>query len=180
MMLLRPNYLLRVPTAWDDNEFIIADIMHRFKVKHNCFLEFGVDYGFSLSAFANYFNLAVGVDTFKGDVHAGQREVGLFESTVKLFEGYSNVILIECSYQDYIGWSHGRTRYDMIHIDIVHDYKETNECGAWAIEHSDVVLFHDTIAFPEVRRAVQDLAWESGRTFYEYQVKHGLGMLVKE
>jgi hypothetical protein len=39
------------------------------------------------------------------------------------------------------------------------------------------VAFHDTLSFPEVGRAVANLAGLSGRTFYNLNEKHGLGIL---
>jgi hypothetical protein len=187
--IVKPPHLVDVPTAWTGCEAILADVVKRFKIFPGKALEFGVDYGYSTSALANFFNRVIGVDTFEGDHHAGRR-LGAFEQAKKTLKDFKNVLLVQADYSTFI---EGRTawdgkdsyrmhvdKYDLIHIDIVHDYKPTNELGAWAVEHSDVVLFHDTIAFPDVRRAVQDIAWETGRTLYEWQVGPGLGMLVKE
>ena len=41
-----------------------------------------------------------------------------------------------------------QTNHDLIHIDIFHDYANTYEAGRWAVDHSNVVLFHDTESFP--------------------------------
>lgn len=176
----RPAYLVPVPTAWDGCETILYDIINRFKVNRHCALEFGVDYGYSTSALANFFNLVIGVDTFEGDVHAGQRDKDLFEKTQDVLSDYKNIQLVRSDYRDWIKQDQPYKRYDLIHVDIVHSYKETNECVHWSVQNSDVVLVHDTISFPDVRRAVQDVCFETGRTFYEWQVKHGLGILVKE
>lgn len=79
-----------------------------------------------------------------------------------------------------LGYIEETDRYDLIGVDAACNYKEANNLGAWAIENSGVVVFHNTIAFPEIRRAVEDLAWESGRKFYEHAKGHGVGILVKE
>lgn len=181
--IVRPPWLVDVPTAWTGAESILFDMMKRFKIHPGTALEFGVDYGYSTSALANCFNRVIGVDHFKGDHHAGDRQENLYEHVQKTLKDYKNIELYKSDYGDFIAScdAPGCIRnYDLIHIDIVHDYKPTSELGRWAVEHSNVVLFHDTIAFPDVRRAVQDIAWETGRTFYEWQVGPGLGMLVKE
>ena len=43
-------------------------------------------------------------------------------------------------------------------------------------KHAQCVLFHDTESFPAVKRAVIDLARESGKTFY-FKESFGLGIL---
>lgn len=180
--LWKPRHLVDVPTAWDGVESILRDVMLRFKIKSNTCLEFGVDYGYSTAALANFFNQVHGVDTFQGDHHAGVRE-DLLKKASKALENFKNITLVPQDYKVYIDIVDKvnlNPQWDLIHIDIVHDYKPTAELGRWAVDHSDVVMFHDTIAFPEVRRAVQDIAWETGRVFYEYQVQHGVGFLVKE
>jgi len=181
--LIRPPHMLdSVPTAWDGVELILADVMRRFKIFPGTALEFGVFCGYSTAALANFFNVVIGVDTFFGDEHSGfsgNRE-NFFEQSQRALKDYKNVQLVRMDYREWIAMEQPVEKYDACHIDIVHHYKETNECVAWAVQHSDVVLVHDTIAFSEVRRAVQDVCWETGRVFYEYQVKHGLGILVKE
>lgn len=183
--LWKPRHLVDVPTAWNGVESILRDVMLRFKIKPNTCLEFGVDYGYSTAALANFFNRVIGIDHFKGDYQAGYRDDTLLSQVQNALKDFKNIELVAEDYKTFIAsideaadMVHGK--YDLIHIDIIHEYKPTNELGRWAIEYSDVVMFHDTIAFPEVRRAVQDIAWESGRVFYEYQVQHGVGFLVKE
>jgi hypothetical protein len=176
--LWTPWHLADVPTAWEGNESVLRDIMIRFNIKPNKAIEFGVDYGYSLAALANFFNLVVGVDTFMGDQYAGYRDDTLLAQTQNALKDFKNVLLLQSSYENYIQGDVGMV--DLIHVDIIHEYKPTNELVAWAVQHADVVLVHDTIAFPEVRRAVQDVCWETGRVFYEWQVKHGLGIVVKE
>ena len=179
--IFRPRWLISVPTAWNGCESILHDILKRFQVFPGIALEFGVDYGYSLAAIANFFNRVIGVDTFKGDINAGYRDETLMDQTKNALKDFKNIALVQSDFRDYIREYNSKcSRYNLIHVDIVHNYKDTNDCVAWSVQHSDVVLVHDTIAFPEVRRAVQDVCWETGRGFYEYQVDHGLGILVKE
>ena len=65
-------------------------------------------------------------------------------------------------------------------IDIVHTYNETFECGEWSINHSDIVVFHDTISFPDIKRVCEDLARLYNLEFYNYPHSHGLGILVRK
>lgn len=177
----QPRYLVDVPTAWQGVPSIIRDVIVRFNIFPGTMLEFGVDYGYSTAAFACYFNRVIGVDHFKGDQYAGYRDDTLLSQTQRALKDFRNIDLVQLDYKDLMKLPENQeARFDLIHVDIIHEYKPTNELGRWAIEHSNVVMFHDTIAFPEVRRAVQDIAWETGRTFYEYQVDHGVGFLVKE
>lgn len=175
--LIKPGYLVDVETAWDGVELILWDVIRRWDIFPGTALEFGVGYGYSTAALANYFNQVIGVDHFQGDVNAGYPK-GQYEKAQKALKDFKNILLLQSDYQTYMSGDVGMV--DLIHIDIDHGYESTNKLGAWAIEHSDVVMFHDTISFPEVKRAVEDLAWESGRTFYEYVEKHGVGFLVKE
>ena len=177
--IVRPPWLVSVPTAWNGCESILFDIMKRFNIFPGIALEFGVDYAYSTAAIANYFNQVIGVDHFQGDVHAGFRE-NLYEQAKAAVKDFKNIELIQSDFRDFISKTENKTaRFDMCHVDVVHNYRETNDCVAWCTQHSDVVLAHDTIAFPEVRRSVQDVCWETGFTFYEYQVDHGLAILVK-
>ncbi len=163
------------PSAWKGLERIVGSIIKDFNINPKIALEFGVEYGFSTSALAHYFKDVVGVDTFRGDIHSGVRE-SFFEKTKENLKGFKNVTLVESSWEDFAEKEIGM--WDLIHIDIVHAYKDTYNCGAWACEHSRVVMFHDTESFPEVRKAVGDLAKRFGRKFYNYPFHNGLGILA--
>jgi hypothetical protein len=179
--LIRPAKLIDVPTAWDGCESVIADVIDQFRIRPLVALEFGVDYAYSTVALSNYFDFVFGVDTFMGDINAGDRgEEGIFKQVKKALKGFPNIVLIPQSFQKFtqdIAPPH--MKYDLIHVDIVHDYYSTYECGRWAVEHSDVVMFHDTIAFADVMKAVKDLAYERELNFYQWPVKHGLGILSR-
>jgi predicted O-methyltransferase YrrM len=157
---------LEVPSAWQGLDCIIGAIIKDFRIRPNKALEFGVEYGFSTYALAQYFRKVVGVDTFEGDQHTrnGSVEHDVVQSIMP-----KNVLLIKSDYKDY----QDDEKYDMIHIDIVHTYADTFKCGEWALKHSNLVIFHDTQSFPEVRRAVQDL----DPNFYNYPFCNGLGII---
>lgn len=164
-------------SAWGDIPTIIKDIINRFNIKTDKALEFGTEFGYSTSAFANYFDKVVGVDIFTGDMHAGFVQ-NHYEETKSNLSSWSNIELVKSDYRDYI--RENNDRYDMIHIDIVHTYNETFECGEWAINHSDVVVFHDTLSFPEIMRVCEDLSTKYNLEFHNYRYSHGLGILVRK
>lgn len=167
-----------VPTAWDGVEQAIPAIIEDFGVRTDVALEFGVDYGFSTVALANYFNVVHGVDTFMGDINAGDRGPnGIWDQVVETLRPWPNIYLHRHRFQDWILFD--ENRYDMIHVDIVHNFEETYQCGRWSVDHAPIVIFHDTIAFPEVMRAVTAIADETGAEFHQWNYKHGLGILVR-
>ena len=170
-----PN-VVKVISAWYDIPTILKDIIVTFNINPQIALEFGVEYGYSTSALANYFTKVIGVDTFMGDIHSDTKTNHYKVTKRTLKNRYKNIQLIQSSYQDYIKTNN--SIYDLIHIDIVHTYNETYECGEWAINHSKVVIFHDTISFDEVKKACYDLSTKYGLEFYNYPDSHGLGILI--
>lgn len=167
--------LANVGSAWGNIPTILKDIIERFNLKQDLALEFGVEYGYSTSALANYFTNVIGVDTFEGDPHSGFKLDHLQTTTNNLVD-FSNIQLVKSDYRDYI--RDNNDMYDMIHIDIIHTYNETFECGEWAIKHSKCVVFHDTLSFPDIMRVCKDLASKHNLEFYNYEESHGLGILI--
>ena len=167
---------VQVPTAWTGLEKIIPAIIEDFGLTPDRAIEFGCDYGYSTAALANFFGHVTGVDHFLGDGHAGFRE-NLIEQTQEALKDFSNITLVQASYQDFT--KSNNDHYSLCHIDIVHNFDETYECGKWAINHCDCLIGHDTESFPEVKRAFEYLAKDSGRTFYNYPHSHGLGILSR-
>lgn len=136
---------VNLPTAWGNIPTILKDIITRFNIKTNLALEFGVEKGFSTSAIANYFDSVIGVDSF--DWYPD----GNIEAVKEILKDYPNILLIKSKYQDFI--LNNRGIYDLIHVDIgyeTHDYETTYPCGEWSVQHSDCVIFHDTLTFPGV------------------------------
>jgi predicted O-methyltransferase YrrM len=164
-------------SAWGDIPTIIKDIIKRFDVKTEKALEFGTEFGYSTSALANYFDKVIGVDIFTGDLHAGFHK-DHYEQTKNNLSSWPNIELVKSDYRDYI--KDNSERFDMIHIDIVHTYNETFECGEWAVNHSDIVIFHDTLSFPEIKTVCENLAMKYNLEFHNYPDSHGLGILVRK
>lgn len=169
--------LTAVSSAWGNIPTIIDDILNRFNLKRNIALEFGVEYGYSTSALANYFTNVVGVDTFEGDPHSGYKTNHL-EITSKNLSDFNNIKLIKSDYKEFI--KSDTNYYDMIHVDIVHTFQDTYDCGKWSVEHSDCVIFHDTLSFRDVFLAVNQLSIDCNLDFYNYQESHGLGILIRK
>jgi hypothetical protein len=171
----KPELLIESDSSWEGLESILEDILDRFDIGRERCIEFGVEWCYSTVALSNFFQEVVGVDTFEGDITSGVKE-NHFVSTAKSVEQYKNIKLIESDYQDYI--KQDDSMYDFAHVDIIHTYEHTYACGLWAIKHSKCCIFHDTESFPEVRRAVRDLARDTGKKVYNYPYSHGLGIIV--
>lgn len=171
-----PKVLLEMTSAWKGLDLIIEDILDRFKIERKTCIEFGVEFGYSSVVFSNFFEQVKGVDTFEGDIHTGHKG-DHFEETKDRLSKFKNIELIRSDYRDWI--AKDNSHYNFAHVDIVHNYKETYECGLWAAEHSDCTIFHDTVSFPEVRRALIDIAKTTGQKLYNYPYCFGLGILVK-
>jgi hypothetical protein len=170
-----PQHLLLYDSAWRGLESVIKDLMQRFEIDNKKALEFGVEFGYSAAALSNYFEEVTGVDIFTGDMHAGFYE-DHYEATSKKLAAYNNVKLVKADYKDFI--RNNNDFYDLIHVDIIHDYKHTFECGLWAAQHSKITIFHDTESFREVKRAVADISKKTKKTFYNYPKYYGLGIIV--
>ena len=171
----KPANVLSRYSAWRGHEYIIADILRRFDVGRSHCLEFGVEFGFSAVVFANYFDKVTGIDTFIGDPHAGIHE-DHYESTAMSLAPYPQIELIQSDYRDWIRADD--RRYDLIHVDIIHTFAATYECGLWSAQHSDCTIFHDTESFPAVKRAVSAIAKQTKKEFYNFPLYHGLGIVV--
>ncbi|MGE0770991.1 MAG: class I SAM-dependent methyltransferase [Cyclobacteriaceae bacterium] len=174
----RPKRLIESRSqAWLGLESIILDIITRAKIQTHSALEFGVEFGYSTAALANYFRQVTGVDIFTGDHHAGYFG-DIYEETRQRLEHFENIRLVKSDYRDFIK-AHDQ-QYDLIHVDIVHTYEDTFACGLWSAQHSQCTIFHDTQSFPEVKRAVSDIARITKRRFYNYRKYNGLGILFQE
>jgi autotransporter strand-loop-strand O-heptosyltransferase len=162
-------------SAWGNIPTILKDIIDRFDIDTKRALEFGVEYGYSTSAISAYFDEVIGVDIFTGDIHSGLKNDHLIQ-TLGYLEPFKKISLIKADYVDFI--RDNEEIYGLTHIDIVHDFEHTYECGEWAVQHSRVTIFHDTESFPEVKRACQELADNFDLEFYNYKESYGLGILV--
>ncbi len=138
-------------------------------------MEFGVEHGYSTVALSCYFDEVIGIDTFLGDRHTGDKR-DLFEQTTGNLAEFDNIRLVQSNYQDWI--RKDDSTYDLIHVDIIHTYTDTFACGLWSAKHSKCSLFHDTESFPAVKQAMIDIARITGKRFYNLQESFGLGILV--
>jgi len=170
-----PPRVLAVQTAWKGIESILGDLIQRFGIHTDRCLEFGVEHGYSTAALSCFFSSVVGVDTFVGDKHTRDSR-DLFTATSYRLSCFDNIRLIRSDYRDWM--ANDDTVYDLIHIDIVHTYSDTFACGLWSADHAKCVLFHDTMSFPAVQRAVMDISRQTGKLFYNFAESNGLGILI--
>lgn len=170
-----PARVLEPATAWKGNESVLGDLIETFQLGTKRCLEFGVEYGYSTAALSCFFDSVIGVDTFMGDKHT-LNKTDVFAYTNKRLSEFKNIELVRSDYREWI--AKDESVYDLIHVDIVHSYSDTFDCGLWSAAHASCVLFHDTLSFPAVRRAVIDIARQTGKDFYNFKESYGLGILV--
>lgn len=170
-----PARVLPVRTAWEGIESILEDLIQRFRVSGGRCLEFGVEFGYSTAALSCFFDEVTGVDRFTGDKHTVDRR-DVFSETSERLSSFRNIRLVRSDYRRWIAQDY--SHYDLIHVDIVHTYVDTFTCGMWSAGHAPCVLFHDTVSFPAVRRAVSAIAHLTGKRFYNFEESNGLGILV--
>jgi hypothetical protein len=170
-----PARVLEPATAWKGIESVLGDLIERFHIGTKHCLEFGVEYGYSTAALSCFFDAVIGVDTFTGDKHT-ENKSDIFFFTSQRLAPFRNIELVCTDYRQWIAKNRGH--YDLIHVDIVHTYTDTFSCGLWSAQHAPCVLFHDTLSFPAVRRAVVDIARETGKEFYNFNESYGLGILI--
>lgn len=170
--------LLDVPSAWRGIERIMKPLIKEFNIKNNLALEFGVEYGYSTAILSALFDKVIGVDTFTGDAHSSFKDNHKKQTETNLKE-CTNIELFESTWEQWSMSIPPNSRYDLIHVDIVHDYDSTFNAGEWAVQHSDVVIFHDTALFGDVDRAVSSLSEKYEYYYYNYPLYNGLGILSK-
>jgi hypothetical protein len=170
-----PKRQLQVPSAWEGIQNILADIIERFGIQTGRCLEFGVEFGFSTVALSSYFDSVIGVDTFMGDSHTANHS-DIYGNTLQRLAPYKNIQLVRSDYRDFI--RRETSWFQLIHVDIVHSFSDTYACGMWSAKHSQCTIFHDTESFPQVKRAVVEIARDTGKSFYNFADHYGLGILV--
>lgn len=173
------NYekLPNVGGAWEGLEYYIPSIIRNLNIQPTSFLEFGVDTGYSSWALSKLFKKGTGVDGFLGDPHIGHSQgEDFYQQVLKRFEN-TNVTIIRSLFEDYI--KNDTNRYDLIHIDIVHLYEPTYKCAEWSLDHSNVVILHDTCSFPAINDVCIDLAKAKNISYYNIPEHHGLGILYR-
>jgi len=167
-----------VVSAWIGLERILNSMLKDFSINTQRAVEFGVEYGYSTAILSSCFNQVLGIDTFTGDVHSGIKN-NHYDLTSNYLKDFKNINLIKSDWESWSSTINDNERFDLVHIDIIHDYKNTFSAGDWACRHSDVVIFHDVISFKEVDMAVKDLARKYNFYYYYYPLYNGLGILSK-
>jgi predicted O-methyltransferase YrrM len=179
--LVRPPRLLDGDygtSSWIGLECLLADLLDRWCPARAVALEFGVEHGYSAVALANYFATVIGIDPF-GQQTATAPIEPMRDRARRNVAPYANIVLVEEPWQQFTAAAPLDARYDLVHVDAEHGYYDTFGIGDWACAHARVVLFHDTISFPDtVMPAVCALAERHSRVFYNYDQFHGLGILV--
>jgi Methyltransferase domain len=170
-----PRRVLDVRSSWRGIESVLADVIKTFHIKPGRCLEFGVEFGYSTVALSSFFDTVTGVDTFVGDKHTGVHR-DLYTETVEKLKQYENISLVRSDYRDWI--KSDNSRYDLIHVDIIHTYTDTFTCGLWAARHSRCAIFHDTESFRAVKMAVADICRQTDKSFYNFSDSFGLGIIV--
>lgn len=174
-----PSTTLKVPSGWEGLENYMISLIQHFNIEQNSFLEFGVDLGYSLHVFSKLFAKVTGVDAFVGDVNIHHKQGEEFYNNIKnTFSKYKNVNLIRSFASDFI--KNDNNFYDLIHVDIVHEYEPTYECADWAVQHSKIVLIHDTEIFPAMKTVCVDIAKKHNLGFYNILEHAGLGILYQK
>ncbi len=158
-----PERVAPVATAWHPNEEIVEALIKDFGIEQNNALELGVDWGFSLIVLSGFFKEILGVD-----LHTSR--------CVEVVKQFSNIKLLNVDYSDFI-IKNINNYYNLIHIDLTHTYFETIEAGLWAVKHSDMAIFHDT-GVVELKQALEEIADMTGKTFYNFNERHGLGIIT--
>lgn len=149
------------PTAWSGHfDFAIQLIK---KMQPSVTVELGVDYGYSIFAFA-YPKLGrvYGIDWFQGDIHAGLRnveqEVKRLCKEVENRLSINNIEIIKGDFQQ-IATEWTQT-IDVLHIDGLHTYEAVkNDFETWSrfLNQDGCVLFHDIDCFQEVNQFFESL-----------------------
>jgi hypothetical protein len=165
------------PSAWKGLDEILLDIIQRFNLRTDSCLEFGVEHGFSTVALSSFFSSVTGVDTFQGDRHTANLK-DIYAETQASVAPYGNIHLIKSDYQNFIKTADQSKKYDLIHVDIIHTFADTFDCGLWSANHSTCTIFHDTESFPAVKQAVREVARATGKKFYNFTECFGLGIVA--
>ena len=168
--------LQHIISAWRGHEDFAVKLVEFLKPA--VIVELGVDWGFSVFAFAlPNIGTVYGVDWFQDDKYAGDRTTyqHVLDERAKLDLG--NVVLIKADFTDAAkSWTRP---IDVLHIDGEHDYASVKQDFAhWArfVRDDGVILMHDTMSFPD----------DVGRFYDEIQLpkfnfthSHGLGVVCK-
>ncbi|HVD98527.1 MAG TPA: class I SAM-dependent methyltransferase [Cytophagaceae bacterium] len=152
-------------------------------------VELGVHTGNSFNAFCqtvkkyNTATTCYGVDTWKGEEHAGYYEETVFQELSKYHaENYKGISVLLRKTFDEAAKDFTEGSIDLLHIDGLHTYEAVkNDYETWLpkMKNGGVIIFHDT----QVRRGdfgVWKLWQEISSQYpsYEFANSHGLGVIL--
>ena len=185
-IFLKPHRIVE-PISWIKHipfAFFITQLL-----KPKIIVELGVHTGNSFSAFCqavkelNITASCYGIDSFKGDPHAGFYDENIFlEINHYIIENYGDFAqIMKMNFDDALTYFNDRS-IDLLHIDGYHTYEAVkHDFEAWLPKMSNkgVILLHDT----QVRRdnfGVWKLWEEICKLYpsYEFRFGYGLGVLA--
>lgn len=163
-----------LPSAWKGHRSFAVNLVKNFKPK--VIVDLGVDYGYSLFALAEAgIGQVYGIDSFDGDVHAGHHSDACLMVNEIINLDYKNITLVKGYFDDVVKtWD---KTIDILHIDGLHTYEAVkNDYLKWSphVRPGGIILFHDTVAFPEVGRFFNEIPGE--KTHFEHSA--GLGVVI--
>jgi tetratricopeptide (TPR) repeat protein len=141
------------PTAWAGHIPFAYYLVEKTRPK--LIIELGVHTGSSFFAFADAIKILnlpcelIGIDTFRGDKHAGYFGDEVYMDVAKfLTENYpDNIALLKSTFDDAVDTIKDNS-IDILHIDGCHTYQETKynfETWALKVKENGFILFHDTM-----------------------------------
>ena len=168
--------LQHIVSAWKGHEDFAVKLVEYLNPE--VVVELGVDWGFSVFAFAlPNIGTVYGIDWFQGDKYAGHRTTyeQVLDERAKL--DLRNVVLIKADFAEAAkSWTQP---IDVLHIDGDHDYASVKQDFAhWArfVRDDGIILMHDTVSFPDdVGRFYDELQLPK----FNFTHSHGLGVVCK-
>jgi hypothetical protein len=154
------------------------------KYKPKIIVELGVDYGHSSFAFSSEgIGNVYGIDSFEGDIHAGQRNtLDVLVDTQKHL--LNNKLLVKDNFYPIKGFFDNvyesfEYDIDILHIDGLHTYDAvSNDFNKWITKthENSIILMHDVVAFKDtVGKFFDELQYP--KTFFSHSA--GLGIVSK-
>ena len=173
--------LAGIPSGWGNGDttghVVFVDWLIE-EMKPKVTVDLGIDYGYSLIAFAhNNPGKVFGIDGFEGDEWTGNRntydQVCGHITNLQL----NNVTLIKGYFDDVVKtWD---TEIDLLHIDGFHSYEAVkNDFEKWSgfVPNTGVILFHDTDSH-DARFGVKQFFNEIDMPKHELMGFQGLGIV---
>jgi len=166
------------PTAWSGHFDYAIELTRT--LNPSVVVELGVDYGYSIFAFAYpRIGNVYGIDWFYGDDHAGSRntytEVMRLKGEVEEM-GIDNITIVPGDFNNIAKiWA---KPIDILHIDGLHTYEAVkNDFETWSkfLSPNGVILFHDVECYEGVHRFFNEI---DGYKIYR-TMSCGLGVFTK-